>query len=243
MYKRYLKKLSYSYSLGTFPTIELLKHKPETVREILLHSQFTEQKNEGYNIITALAEKKRINTRKSDRNIEKLSPKGNCYVTAVFNKYQCRLAEDDHLVLVRPENKGNLGSIIRTMLAFGTKNLAVIEPAADYFDPQCVRASMGALFSINIKSYSTIEDYLSSFPGKNIYLMMTGAKHSLTDLTFKRPSAIVFGSESSGLPDCYSSFGQPVRIEHSRQVDSLNLSTAVSITLHYQMHKNQLCLK
>ncbi len=235
MYKRYQKKFDHSYCLGSFPTIELLRNKSETAKEILVHSRFAEPINEGYNIIKDLAEKKAIDIRESDKNIEKISAKSNCYVVAIFEKYSDQLINDNHLVLVNPQNRGNLGTILRSMLAFGIKNMAVIEPAVDYFDPDTVRASMGALFSINIKAYQTIEDYRIEFPNNHIYPMMTDGEYSLTNLTLKQPYSTVFGSESSGLSEPYKTIGQTIKIAHNQEVDSLNLSIAVGITLHHQM--------
>ena len=55
---------------------------------------------------------------------------------------------------------GNLGIIMRTLLAFGYKDLAIVLTAADRFNPKTVRASMGAMFSIRIPEYNTFDEYL-----------------------------------------------------------------------------------
>ena len=54
---------------------------------------------------------------------------------------------------------GNMGTIIRTCVGFGIKNLAVIEPAVDIFNPKVVRASMGAVFHVNICRYDSFDTY------------------------------------------------------------------------------------
>ncbi len=72
--------------------------------------------------------------------------------------------EKNHIVLVEPRNMGNAGTIIRTMLGFGYKNLALIEPAVDVFDPKVVRSTMGALFRINFEYFQTWEEYIENTP-------------------------------------------------------------------------------
>jgi len=56
--------------------------------------------------------------------------------------------EENHIVLVEPRNMGNVGTIIRTMLGFGYRNLVMIGPAVDIFDPMVIRSTMGALFKL-----------------------------------------------------------------------------------------------
>ena len=57
---------------------------------------------------------------------------------------------------------GNLGTIIRSSLGFGIKNIALIGNNIDYLDPKVIRASMGAIFKMNIVRFETLEDYLKN---------------------------------------------------------------------------------
>ena len=54
---------------------------------------------------------------------------------------------------------GNLGTILRSCLGFGMKDIAIIKPGVDIFDPKVVRASMGSIFSLNISYFNSFEDY------------------------------------------------------------------------------------
>lgn len=62
-------------------------------------------------------------------------------------------------MLHHPSDSGNLGTILRTALGFGLKNIAIIRPAVDSDDPRVVRASMGAAFSLNIRHFDSFEQY------------------------------------------------------------------------------------
>jgi TrmH family RNA methyltransferase len=229
--KRYNKTLDYSYTFGMYPTIELLKVKPDKVVKIITHSRLSDE--EGARIINTLAEKRGIPLESNDRLVDRLSPKDICYVVGVFKKYYPELSDDNHVVLVNPGNAGNLGTIVRSMLAFDFGDLAVIRPAVDIFHPDTVRASMGALFSIDFQLFDDIKSYCEKYSNYNLYLFMTEGQDTFDKARFNPPYSLVFGSEPSGLPQHYQGLGSTVRISQSSRIDSLNLAISTSIVLHH----------
>lgn len=230
--KSYKKDFEYSYALGAFPTIELIKARPETVIEVLVSSSYRE---EGEKNLIALCREKGIEVKLNDRAVNRLSPKENCYVIGVFKKYKCSLDFDkSHVALANPGNMGNLGTIIRTMTGFGVKNLAIIGGGADILDPKAVRASMGAIFRIKYEFYEDAESYKKRFCNHNIYTFMLDGAAALDTLQIDRekPFTLIFGNEATGLEPEYKDVGQSVVIRHSGEIDSLNLSIAVGISLY-----------
>ena len=148
--KRYQKKYSFSYAFGAYPVLDLLKFQKEKVLKVLVKTEGL--KSEGVEEIREICEKENIAFEENSRLIDKISYKENTYVVGVFEKYECILeANENHVVLVNPSNAGNLGTIIRTMVGFDFRNLAIIKPGVDIFDPTVVRSTMGALFGINFK--------------------------------------------------------------------------------------------
>ena len=228
---RYNKTLDYSYTLGIYPTIELLKAKPDNVVRVITHSKLSDE--EGARIINTSTEKHGIPLECNDRLIDRLSPKDICYVVGVFNKYYPQISENNHVVLVNPGNSGNLGTIIRSMLAFDFNDLAVIRPAVDIFHPDTVRASMGAIFNISFQLFDDTVSYREKFDTHNLYLFMTEGQVTPDKASFSPPYSLVFGSEPSGLPRHYQELGNTVRISQSGRVDSLNLAISASIVLHH----------
>lgn len=227
--KTYKKDYDYSYSLGAFPTMELIKKKGDAVDKIIIHSSF-----DNLNVIDeikSLVDNTRIFT--NDKLVLKLSDKGNCFIIGVFNKYNSKLNENsDHLLLDNPSNMGNLGTIIRSSLGFGIKNIAIIKPGVDYFDPKVIRSSMGSIFSVNIEYFDSLEDYESKYPHHNIYSFMLQAKKNLRDETFSnKPVTLAFGNEATGLDMKYLNENSLI-IKHSDEIDSLNVTNAVSIALY-----------
>lgn len=231
--KPYKKEYDYSYTLGVFLTIELLENKPEQVQCVVLSS--LAHKNTGVDKIENICAARNISCYINDKVLTRISPKENCYAAGIFNKYESALSKDkNHVVLVNPMDSGNLGTIMRTCLGFQVQDLAIIRPAVDIFDPKTVRASMGALFGMNFKYYDSFEAYNESFQAHYSYPFILKGRETVYNLekTKKEPCALIFGNESSGLPESFEHVGTGIVIPHSRQIDSLNLSIAVGIALY-----------
>ena len=225
--KPYKKDSEYSYTLGAFPTFELLKTRPDKVREIILHSTFTDKDS-----IYELANAGNIPVVTNDKLIGKLSDKENCFLIAVFDKYESRLSADrPHIVLVNPGNMGHMGTIMRTAVAFGIKDMAVIAPGADAFNPKTVRASMGAEFRMNIRYYDSFDEYSKEFPEHEIFCFMLNATSDLNveNCKHKKLFSLVFGNEATGLPAEFLNIGKSIIIPQSDEVDSLNITIAAGV--------------
>jgi TrmH family RNA methyltransferase len=234
--KKYTRDASYSYALGVFPTLELLRYQPRAVEEIFLHSDG--ERNEGVAKIRALCKGKRIPLSVDNRQVERLSPKDNTYAIGVFKKYRRPLdADADHLVLVNPGDMGNLGTTLRTLVGFGMTNLALVKPAVDIFDPRAIRASMGAVFQVAFAYYDSFGDYCAAFKQHHLYPFMADGATPLHEVEFQKPFALIFGNESSGLPADYHAWGRSVVIPHRPAIDSLNLSVAIGIAVYAASEK------
>ena len=234
--KPYKKDTPYSYTLGAFPTIELLKTKPEEVLEVYVHSTFTDIET-----IKSLTTSYHIPILYQDKIIHKLSDKENCFVIGVLKKYQDTLQKDSsHIVLVNPGNMGNVGTIIRTAIGFGIKNLAIISPGVDVFHPKTIRASMGALFRINCQYFQSFEEYKLLYPEHEMFCFMLNANKQLTVDNCPKPKlfSLVFGNEATGLDNSYLQQGTSVIIPQSKEVDSLNITIAAGVGMYLFTQNN-----
>ena len=228
----YRSDLDYSYAPGIFPSMECLLYRPESVRRLLVHSAAVGR--EGIGKLTELAETHRIRIEEADRALGRISGKENCFAAAVFGKFRDELRKDrPHVVLHRPGDSGNAGTILRTSLGFGMEDIALIRPCVDVFDPRTVRASMGSLFRLRVRVYDSFEEYRDEFPDRQLYPFMLDASVPLREIR-EVPAvySLVFGNEGSGLPPEFASMGQPVRIESNDKVDSLNLGIAAAIGMY-----------
>ena len=140
--------------------------------------------------------------------------------------------ENSSIIVVESiEKPGNLGAILRSCEAFGIDALIVTDAKVDFYNPNVIRSSVGCLFGMNIFSSSNEETF--QYLKENGYQIYT----TIMDLEFeniqtrnlKEKSAVLFGTEHSGLTDFWIGKGENTIIPMSGSIDSLNLSNAVAI--------------
>ena len=230
----YKSDLDYAYAPGIFPSMECLLHRPACARRLLLHSKA--DGHEGADKLRQLAESCGIRVEEADRALARISGKENCFAAVVFGKFDDPLAPGrPHIVLHHPSDCGNVGTILRTALGFGVEDVALIRPCVDVFDPRVVRASMGSLFQLRVRTYDRFEDYQAEHPARALYPFMLDGSRSLPEVLSAPVPAdwtLIFGNEGSGLPPSFAGVGQPVRIPSNDRVDSLNLSIAAAIGIY-----------
>jgi len=226
----YRKDGEFTYSLGATVTMEYLNKKIEDVKCVFIHPDFDSEDTKtriyeicGRNAIPVSVEEKPFNI---------LSKKGNCFVIAMLAKRMTPIEPGNHMVLVNPSNSGNMGTIIRSCLGFGVTDIAIVPPAADHYDPKVIRASMGACASVRIEVFSSFEAYMARFPENNLYPFMLDGSTILQDTSIDKPFSLIMGNEAAGLPSSFASIGRPVRIRHSEDIDSLNITIAAGIGLY-----------
>ena len=231
--KPYKNKSDYSYTLGAFPTFELINNRPEAVREVLVSPTFTDMEK-----LEKLCSSKNIVLKKDEKTINRLSDKENVYVVGVFDKYNEILKNGtNHLMLVNPSNMGNVGTIIRTATAFDITDIAIISPGVDVFNPKVVRGSMGAVFHTRIQYFESFEEYSEKYitgadsDRKSFSFMLDEKAEKLLPGSVPEVSkyTLIFGNEASGLPQEYADFTTPLMLPQSEMVDSLNLTIAAGI--------------
>lgn len=225
--KPYKKGVDYSYTLGAFPTIELIKGHPEAVNAVYIHSTFTDR-----DTINELCTKNNILILQNDKLINKLSDKENCYVIGVFTKFECNLDKNkSHIVLVNPSNMGNLGTIIRTAVGMGIYDISLITPCADIFNPKTIRSSMGAVFKLRHQHFSSFEEYRKIYDKHDVFTFMLNGNETLEVQNCPKTElfSLVFGNEATGLDDSFLNVGTSIMIPQSPDVDSLNITIAVGI--------------
>lgn len=225
----YRRALPYSYSVGAFATLELLRRRPDRARRVLLHARLAPERREELEAVCAAAG---LRPENDDALVERLRRKGDVHALGVFEKYDEALdPRRDHLVLVRPGQVGNVGTVLRTMLAFGLRDLALVAPRVDPWSPHVVRASIGARFGVACERLPSWAAYRERFPHQP-FVFSGEAERSLDEAAFRSPFALVFGPEWPGLEPEIARDGTPVRIPQGDEVESLNLAVAAGIALY-----------
>lgn len=226
----YDKKLDYSYCLGLFPSITLMETRPDEVLRML--TQPAGAGNEGVEKLRAMCAARGIRCEDAERVLRRESRKDNCFAALQFKKYQSKLdAGKSHAVLCQISDGGNLGTALRSLLGFGIRDVAVIRPCVDVFDPHVLRASMGAFFKLRVHVFDNFEEYLGCCGERELYPFMLDGAKTLGEVVQSRGEiySMIFGNEATGLPPEFAKVGRSVFIPQSRDIDSLNLGVAVSV--------------
>ena len=220
----------YTYGLGATVAMEYLLKRRDVVKAVILHPGFRSIETIE-KIKTICGNDIPVSTEEKPFNI--LSKKDNCFVIVVIEKKKVQLKDGNHMVLVNPSNCGNMGTIVRSCLGFGVEDLAIVgKTSADPNDPKTIRASMGACASVRIEVFEDFSDYQKRFPHNNLYPFMLDGSTKLQETRINKPFSLIMGNEATGLDPAFKNIGQPIRIEHSSNIDSLNITIAASIGLY-----------
>ena len=177
----------------------------------------------------------------SEKLYEKIAYRGTTEGIIGIYKLEQRTLDEFHpkkdsaiIILESVEKPGNLGAILRSCEAFGINALIVTDPKTDFYNPNVIRSSVGCLFGMNI--FQASNDETLEFLKINDYQIFTtfmsdDAKH-IQEKNLKIKSAVLFGTEHSGLSDFWKQTGENVLIPMAGTIDSLNLSNAAAITCY-----------
>ncbi|MDX1416360.1 MAG: RNA methyltransferase [Candidatus Promineifilaceae bacterium] len=141
------------------------------------------------------------------------------------------------VVLENAEKPGNVGAILRTADAAGVSGMILCPEdgrGTDLFNPNVIRASLGAVFTVPVITMAAREAVVwLKGAGIQIVASTPYASALYTDVSLRGPVAVVMGSEALGLSRHWlDAADMQVRIPMSGVVDSLNLSVSTALILY-----------
>ena len=137
------------------------------------------------------------------------------------------------IVLESVEKPGNLGAVLRSADAGGADAVIVCDPLTDLYNPNLIRSSIGAIFTVPCVACNSAEciDFLKA-RGIKIFTAQLQDSKLYYDTDFRGGSAIVMGTESTGLTDIWRKAADAhIRIPMLGRLDSLNVSVSAAILL------------
>ena len=139
-----------------------------------------------------------------------------------------------YIIAEAVEKPGNLGSILRSADAAGVDGLIICNKCTDIYNPNVIRASTGALFSVPMAEAGTEETIKWLKENKVTSLAATPHTDLLyTDVDMTKSIAIVVGTEQHGLSQQWLDHADVgIRIPMLGKIDSLNVATAATILLY-----------
>lgn len=140
------------------------------------------------------------------------------------------------------EKPGNIGAMLRTADACGVDAFILASPLADIYNPNVIRSSLGAVFSVKM-ALAKSEELVSWLKDNKIKIICAavGSNEEYTSFDYRLPCAIVFGSEEKGLSDIWlKSADKRLKIPMKGKVDSLNVSVACGAFLFESLRQRSI---
>lgn len=146
-----------------------------------------------------------------------------------------------YVVLESVEKPGNLGAILRSADAAGATGVIVCDPRTDLYNPNLIRSSIGAIFTVPTVACSS-EECISWLKANGVAILTAQLQDSelYYDTDMCRPTAIVMGTEATGLtPQWRAAADAHIRIPMLGNLDSLNVSVSAAILLFEAVRQRQ----
>ena len=177
----------------------------------------------------------------SNEVIKKLSqtmnPQG--IIGVCTKKEDEKVTSNNVLILDNVQDPGNVGTLIRSALAFNYKDIILSKDSVDIYNDKVIRSSQGALFKVNI-IYRNLVDEIKELKNNGYAVYGTSLKNAkpMQQIVFKDKKAIVLGNEGAGVSnDVLNITNENIYLEMNKEIDSLNVGVAGSIIM-YELSKN-----
>ena len=145
------------------------------------------------------------------------------------------------VVLERVEKPGNLGAVLRSADAAGVDAVLFCDPLTDLWNPNLIRASIGAVFTVPCVACSSAEA-IAFLKARGIRILTAQLQDSSLyyDCDMTVGTALVMGTESTGLTDAWREAADAhIRIPMLGRLDSLNVSVSAAILLFEAVRQRQ----
>lgn len=146
------------------------------------------------------------------------------------------------LILESVEKPGNLGAIMRTADAAGIDAVIVCDPLTDIYNPNAIRSGLGCTFSCQV-AVCTSDEAINWLKTKNIKIFAAALTDSALlyhTIDYKVPTAIVMGTESTGLSkEWLDQSDAQIIIPMKGIADSMNVSTSAAVLVFEAVRQRQ----
>ena len=146
--------------------------------------------------------------------------------------------EERAIALCSVRDPGNLGSVIRSAVAFGVDHIVLSADSADIYNPKTVRSAMGSLFAVKVTVVSDFSSFVNAArgAGRRVFAAeLTDNAKSVSEVGVLPTDIFMIGNEGHGIPKEISEIcDESVYIPISPKTESLNASVAAAIFMWEQ---------
>lgn len=157
---------------------------------------------------------------------------------AVFEAPRPSLEIKGDLVLVLDalQDPGNIGTLLRSAMAFGFETVVLVGDCVEPYNPKVIRASTGLVLALNILELSSADELAGLFPASQWKLYVTSGQaraQSYETCEYAGPCAIVLGNEGQGVSQAITALPgvRLMTIPMMPRVESLNVAVSGSVIM------------
>ena len=143
------------------------------------------------------------------------------------------------LILDNIQDPGNVGTIIRSSVAFDIDTIVLSPNTVDIYNPKVIRSTQGMIFYTNIITLE-LKEFINEIKTKNYTIFGTNVRNgkNIKEITLPEKFALVLGNEGQGVSkEIESLCDDNIYIKMSSKCESLNVSVATSILLYEVYNK------
>jgi TrmH family RNA methyltransferase len=145
------------------------------------------------------------------------------------------------VVLEGLEKPGNVGAVLRSADGAGAAAVIVAQPRTDLYNPNCIRASLGTVFTMPVCT-TTTQEALAWLRqrGTRIFAARMDAKRTYTEVNLGDNAAVVLGNEADGLSQAWHAADiTAIKLPMHGRADSLNVSAASAVLLYEALRQTE----
>lgn len=155
-------------------------------------------------------------------------------IIGVVKKKECNIVGDKILLLDDIQDPGNLGTIVRSSVAFGVDTIVLSNNSVDLYNDKVIRSSEGMLFYVNVVREDLV-NIINDLKNKDYKVYGTSVTNgeSVSSLSNTKKFALVMGNEGSGVKQSILDIcDNYIYIPMNSKCESLNVGVATSIILY-----------
>lgn len=229
---------------GKHTVLEALRHRSEDAIEVLVNSaeKLDQIKKINNKLKVKIATNKELSKKLNNNEIVHQGYVTNIHLPKILTKIiDFSSSDENFIILDGVTDPRNIGSIIRTSVAFGVNNLIVKEREFNMKSATMYKSASGAIEKIKIFQYPNIKYAITKLieNGFRIICFDIKGKHFLSKNTFSKKNVFVFGSEGKGISDNILKLSDEIVKIRIQNVESLNVSNSVSAAFSLYNYLNK----
>lgn len=160
------------------------------------------------------------------------------YIDIIYKEDFFLRSDEKAIILCSVRDPSNLGSAIRSALAFGVDRIILSDDCADIYNPKTVRSAMGSIFRVKATRVKSLAELIPAIrdAGRRVFSAeLSDNAISLNDAGLSSSDCVIIGNEGHGIPENISSLcDASVYIPISKKTESLNAAVAAAIFMWEQ---------